>query len=394
MGSGIELTARGSDGSEFPVEVSLTPVGGSADLVIALVSDITDRCQMERELRERDLFFRLAPDLFCISTADGTLLQVNPAFTRLLGWSADHLTTGNFIDRFVHADDRDAFRTAFRRLGRDSNVEAIRNRVLTRDGAVRWLEWSTAAIAPTSDHIFGVARDVSAEVAAEARLHALTAQLFTAQEDERRRLAMEFHDDLTQRVAAIGIEVGMVRRRVESEEAGAALAAVQEQVASLTQYIRLLSHGLHPSSLEYGGLAAALEQHTQEITRESGLPVRCVFRDVPEAIPEPAGIVAYRIVQEALRNVQRHAEATSACVMVSGEDGGIMLLVMDDGRGFDVDRARTVPGIGLDSMRERARLLGGRMSISSEPGEGTRVEVHLPVSQKGEPEQCPAPELS
>jgi signal transduction histidine kinase len=224
-----------------------------------------------------------------------------------------------------------------------------------------------------------IARDISQRKAAEQRLHAVTAQLLRAQEEERRRLARALHDDLIQEVTALRIEIGMIRKRacraVEPD-----LETLQEKLDNLTGDIRLLSHGLHPSVLEYCGLGAALEAHCREVAAQTQLHIACQRRDLPERIPDAVAIAIYRSAQEALRNVVRHAGASSVFVLLAGEPAGIRLSVVDDGRGFNVDEVRRAGGIGLASIEERARLVDGHVLIVSEPGEGTRIDIHMPMA--------------
>jgi signal transduction histidine kinase len=218
----------------------------------------------------------------------------------------------------------------------------------------------------------------------EERLRALTAQLLTAQEDERRRIARELHDGLTQDLASLGIELGLMRRDA-SGPLGEQLAGLQQDVSSLAEQVRRLAHESHPGVLEHSGLASALQSYCDEQYRLTGLPIRFTARDVPAGIPKPVAASLYRITQEALRNVMKHAQATAVDVLLTSglDDSGtpvLRLTVMDNGKGFLVEDVREGAGLGLISIQERVRIARGQFGISSVLGEGTRVSVEVPIS--------------
>jgi PAS domain S-box-containing protein len=457
---------------------------------VALAGVVTDIDDQRLAESERDLFFTMSPDLLCITDASGRFVDVNPAFTRLLGWSVEELTAEPFIDRFVHPEDRAAASAAFAELRRTGRPGTIENRYLCKDGGYRRLQWYPAAVV-SANRIYGVARDVTdqrlAEVESrrlgqlvqasdafvaladregtllfvnraglmlagydtlppaaiaelipelegqplswhgeaelrckaageripvevtrfpvssgeeemsgiiardirirkgnEARLHSLAAQLLTAQEDERSRIARELHDDFTQKLAVLGIEVGALRKYAAGPEGEALVTRLREQLASLSEDARLLSHQLHPAALEYAGLAGALQSHCRDVARQHGLRIHCAMRHVPVEVPRELSVAFYRIAQEALRNVVRHAAAKSATVTLAGSAGRLRLTVSDDGSGFE--GTPSGQGIGFDSMRERARLIGASLHIDSVPGEGTSVAVEAPCPNAGEKE--------
>jgi len=205
----------------------------------------------------------------------------------------------------------------------------------------------------------------------------------TIEEEARRRIAREIHDDLCQRLAALALELRVVRKQLPEEDPRRpALDAVGGSVAELAEDLHRLSHDLHPVVLEHSGLVEALRDHCGEIERRHGLPVSLSLRDAAGPFPPDVALGLYRIVQEALANTVRHAGARAAQVTLWAAGGETHLTVADDGAGFDPGAARG--GLGLASLDERARLLGGRCRIVSAPGAGTRIEVAVP---------SPGPEL-
>lgn len=249
-----------------------------------------------------------------------------------------------------------------------------------------------------TDRVLSIVRDVSARAAAEAavaqreeelrRSHAearvLGQRLITAQEEERRRIARDLHDDLGQQLAALSLAIGRLAQRLPEgpgERGEWPVERVQERIATLAGGLRALSHQLHPVVLEYAGLAPALRSHCEEVQRLTGVACRLdLSGEIGPLAPEVA-LGTFRVAQEALRNVISHAGATVAHVSVSVTPRGLRLRVRDDGAGFDPSTAWESPGLGLVSMRERAGLLGGTLRVRSRPGAGTVVEARIPLDR-------------
>lgn len=215
-------------------------------------------------------------------------------------------------------------------------------------------------------------------------------RLIAGEEEARRRLARELHDDHCQRLAAFAFELKVVRRELaEGDPRRAGLDAVGAGLAELGEDLHRLSHDLHPAILERRGLAEALRDHCAEIERRHGLPVRLSLRGADDffpplpPLPPDIALGLYRIVQEALANTARHAGARSAHVSLWLAAGKVRLSVADDGAGFDPEAARRTGGLGLASLEERAALLGGRCRIASAPGAGTEVDITVPLPEPG-----------
>jgi signal transduction histidine kinase len=211
---------------------------------------------------------------------------------------------------------------------------------------------------------------------AEQMARGLGGRLITAHEDERRRLARELHDDVTQRLAGLAIEAARTGPR--STERGAA-HSIHEGLVKLSEDVHALSYRLHPSVIEDLGLMAALRAECDRVARNEPLRVDLDSRDVPENLSHDSALCLFRVAQEALRNVGRHAKASSVAVSLARENGGIVLSVRDDGTGFENPRNGDRPSLGLASMRERVRMLGGRLDIQSTRGQGTTVVAWVPL---------------
>lgn len=210
----------------------------------------------------------------------------------------------------------------------------------------------------------------------ETRLRDLAAFLATVREEERTRIARELHDELGQALTALRLDIGWLRGKSAdtplAERAGAALGVVEHSILSL----RRISEDLRPAMLDSLGLVAAIEHHTEQFSRRTG--IACDIRTNREEFELDGDLATgiFRIVQEALTNVARHADATRATIAIDENADGIRLEIADDGKGFDVD-ARTTR-FGLLGMRERITILGGRLEIDSSASSGTCIRVWLP----------------
>ena len=229
-------------------------------------------------------------------------------------------------------------------------------------------------------YTYGVLRDVTEQKRVENDMRDLSRRLIRAQEDERALLARELHDDVTQRLAVLAIEVG---RAELSALAGGAVAesmlAVRGELMCLSEDVHSLAYHLHPSVLQELGLAEALRAECERRLRQGGLDLTANLDPLPAEVGKDAALCLFRVAQEALNNIARHAGARSASVTLRPMDGGLLLAVRDDGVGFDPEHPRERMQLGLVSMRERVRLVNGTLDIESAPGRGTTIVAWVPV---------------
>lgn len=218
----------------------------------------------------------------------------------------------------------------------------------------------------------------------QAELQRLAGKLIVAQEDERRRLARELHDHLSQSLAALALELANVQRRAEGAPASTmtGLRRIEGSVHQLADDIHDMSRLLHPSILDDLGLEAAIRADCARFSDREGIGVQVLARNLPPQLPSDVALSLYRITQESLRNIAKHADADSVTVSIEGEDGQVRLTVEDSGCGFDLNRALENSGLGLISMSERVRLLNGSLRIDTQPGKGARIEVTAPVERR------------
>jgi signal transduction histidine kinase len=206
----------------------------------------------------------------------------------------------------------------------------------------------------------------------------LSWRLLTAHEDERRRLARELHDDITQRLARLAIDAARFEP-IEPHAHGDAPRSVHSELVRLSEDVHALSYRLHPSILDDLGLAEALKAECEHVSRREPVQVQVEVQEVPDGLPHDVALCIFRVAQEALRNIARHARASVATVSLALKEGGLLLAVKDNGIGFDIDATQSRPSLGRAGMGERVRLLGGTFHIKSTSGQGTTVSAWVPL---------------
>jgi len=216
----------------------------------------------------------------------------------------------------------------------------------------------------------------------EAEAHELSGRLINAGEEERARLARELHDDVTQRLASLAIDAGRNERSWAGAGGGAAMRTMREGLVRLSEDVHILSYRLHPSILNDLGLVEALKAECERFSPTCPTRLEANPQDMPEQLPQDVALCLFRIAQESLRNVARHAGASAAEISLRRLQGGLQLSVRDDGVGFDPARHRTHVSLGHASMRQRAISLGGKIDIDSTPGQGTVVRAWVPMKEE------------
>lgn len=223
---------------------------------------------------------------------------------------------------------------------------------------------------------------------AEEAAHELSGRLINAQEEERSRLARELHDDVTQRLALLAIDAGREERLLSESAGGKAIQMMREGLVRLSEDVHALSYRLHPSILEDLGLVEALKAECERYSRTCPIRLEADPYDVPAGLPRDVSLCLFRIVQEALRNIARHAHASHVEVRLRRLDGGLQLAIKDNGAGFDPAQHRARMSLGHAGMRQRVFVLGGTVDIDSSPGHGTTIVAWVPL--KGERNEPPA----
>ena len=391
-----------SDGSVQWVTWNVRPwySGGKVGGIVIATEDVTARVEANRALHESeersDQVIRLAN--FGIFDHDHRTGNVywSPVMREIYGIGPCEPASVEGYLELVHQEDRAAVVTAMKLTNNSTgdDLNLIEHRVVRPDGSIRWLSlrsWTLfdrvgSESRPT--RTLGVMIDITKRKHAEEALHRqqaqleeLTSKLLAAQEHERQRIARDLHDDVSQRLAALVLEVASFENHpsVISAELAPALTTFRQGLEEVSDDVHSLAYRLHPSLLEHAGLRPAVEDHVQQVSRRTGLPIRLKIVGIPPAVPLDHATCLFRVMQESIQNVVKHAQATQVAVQLRGSSKGLGLSVIDNGKGFNLyDLSAHEQGLGLSSMEERLRQLHGRFRIRSRPSQGTKVCAWVP----------------
>ena len=353
--------------------------------LFGIAQDISDRKQAEERYVRASVAGRVGVWDWDLKTDE---IYVDPELKRLLGYE-DHEIQNNINDwgSNVHPDDADlVMAEATKHLDGVTARYEVEHRMLHKDGSIRWFLARGTALRDDQGHPYrmtGTDTEITEHKQAREELLDLGGRLINLQEEERSRIARELHDDVCQRLALLAVELQYAAE--SSPESGPELVEkvgeVFERLKELSSDIHDLSYRLHPRSLAQLGLTAAIRDLCREIGKRKRIQLVFEERDMPASIPDEAALCLYRVAQESVRNVVKHSRAESAGVELCGGHEEVRLTVTDFGVGYDPDQIRELNGLGVISMRERLRAIGGRLSIQSAPGEGTRVEAVVPIDE-------------
>ncbi|HEY6802692.1 MAG TPA: PAS domain S-box protein [Pyrinomonadaceae bacterium] len=305
---------------------------------------------------------------------------------KMLGYPAIEWCKENFLAAHIHPDDHKRVLAEYMDQTSYNGQLNLTFRMIAADGQAVWVE---NLISVTRDNartgrLHGFMIDISERKQAEEALEFLGTRLIAAQEDERKRVARELHDDLNQRLAVMSIGLEELGREIQqSSRFNKRVEKLQLQVQEISNDIHRLSYKLHPAKLDHLGLGAAIKGLCDELrVSKSGKP-RLHFHQsgMRHDVSKDVALCVYRIAQEVLRNCVKHSGAESAQVVLNMNPSRIQLSVSDNGCGFDTKSDLMKKGLGFISMKERLRIVGGTISISSQPQRGTRIDVSVPVDR-------------
>ena len=360
--------------------------------IVGMVSDITERKRTEDALRESEAWLSMAVRAgrmyaFEWDTATDVILRTGEC-ENIFTWMDDprRVNGSDFIAR-MHPDDRSAYDSMLAGLNPKNPIYRTSYRLLRPDGSVLWLQANGRAYFDADGNrlrIIGMVSDVTTRKLAEEALASVSRRLIEAQDQERAHIARELHDDLSQRMALLQINLEQFEQDATdlSAQGSQRLHKVSELALEVSSSIHDLSHQLYPSKLDTLGLLPSLNSFCRDFGKQYNLQLQFFHKDVTGSIPRDVSLCLFRIVQEALRNVIKHSGATEARVDLVMNNGRLELSISDAGSGFNSESAGTKTGLGLVSMRERLRLVGGQLRIDSKPSQGTRIHASVPMVEK------------
>ena len=392
---------RRKDGLTFPTEIRAGEITYRGQTVrLAAARDVSARKQAEEALQESEQYYRslfnnmLNGYAYCQMyfeqgrPVDFIFLNVNKAFGDLTGLKD---VIGKKVSEAIPGI-RESDPKFLEMCGRVS-LTGIPERVEVYVESLK-MWFSISVYSPLKEYFVAIFDVITERKRAEEALRTseealrqgkesyrnLAGQLLTAQEAERKRLARELHDDLSQRLAGLAMEAEMLEQQMPPQGAGAVrLKEMKDKLVTLSIDVHAMSRRLHPSILDDLGLPDAIASECARFQKQDSIAVNFRAEDIPREVPPDIAVCLYRIAQEGLRNISKHAGATEVTISLVCKNDTIQLTIMDNGNGFDPDRGKGKQGLGLDSMKERAHLIGGSFHIKSKPGQGTEIEVLVPL---------------
>jgi PAS domain S-box-containing protein len=365
--------------------------GAGSQNLMGISLDVSERRHLAEEARANNARLLAGAELaglgFYETDYRTGVMQGDARFHELLGIMAgpgDYMEyTRQWAER-LHPEDRPAVLRLRERL-HSGEVEriAIEYRYLHPARDEIWIDHLAAAVERDASgrllRNIGVVRDIGHLKQAELGLRQMSQRLLHAQEQERALIARELHDDLSQRLAVLAIEAARAEGAV-GPEGSATLRSVREELVRVSEDVHTLAYQLHPSVLEELGLAEALRAECEHRSRQSGLDLSLSIDPPPDGLDNETALCLFRVAQEALSNAIRHSGSHRLQVQLRRQDGGVLLAVRDDGIGFDLHQSANRRHLGLESMRERMRMVGGTLDVDSAPASGTTVVAWVPVA--------------
>jgi PAS domain S-box-containing protein len=356
-------------------------------LGVALVTSLVDRLQKESALL--DVLFEQAPQAVVLTDTGNRVLRVNGEFMQLFGYPAPE-AVGRRLDHLIVPDEsRDEFQKHTELVvarGQRVDGEGVRRR---KDGSRLHVSVVRVPVSIPGGQtaVYAILRDITERKRAEEalqrsrdQLRALAARVQSVREEERSRVAREIHDELGQALTAMKIELSSLSRGLPADKKQASESVVK-LVDETIQSVRRIATELRPAILDAGGLVAAIQWAAGEFATRTGTKCQLDLPHEDIAIDQERATALFRIFQETLTNVARHANATEVNVRLAKEDGNLTLEVHDSGKGVSEAQLSAASSLGILGMRERALLLGGELTITGAAGEGTTVRVRIPETR-------------
>ncbi len=358
--------------------------------------EIGKREQAQEDLRESQALYATLVEASLSGVymqQDGRILFANERFADIFGYPRQEMV-GMEASRLVHPDDRPRIREIHRlRLKGEAVPSEYEVRGMTRDGRVIWVNRRIRLIHHKGrPAVLGNVVDISRRKQMEHELHGLSSRILSAEEQERKRIARELHDGLGQLLGAVKFRIESVVLRLDADTEGHLRHPLDEVIGLIRRTIeemRRILADLRPSILDDLGIVPTIQWVCREFQQTHGdMAVEKHVEVDEQTVPEALKTVIYRVIQEGLNNVAKHSRATTVRVSLAASDGDLLLQVEDDGVGFDeqggLESVGANTGIGLHSMRERSRFSGGRFSLTTSEGQGTRISVAWPLNPASE----------
>lgn len=405
MGGERILTGLRADGEEFPIEasISIAAVGGRK-LYTVILRDVTERVRYQEELHRYADIIDCSGDAILSRDLGGTVLTWNPAAQRLFGYSSAEMVGSNISRLYSPRTPPSDRNLTGRAMGGEAimNFETVR---LRKDGSDVQVAVTLSLVRNRNGQVTGASaifRDITERKGMEAQLHhllqeqrqtqaqlresrdrlrELSSALQSIREEEKTHIARELHDELGQALTALKMDAAAIAGELDPAQARLRKRAegMKQLIDATVASVRRISADLRPVMLDNLGLAPTLEWLAQDFSGRTGIQVDLNIPEEHLGVSGDAATAVFRIVQESLTNVARHAGASQVSVEVLQNNGGVVVRVCDNGKGIAEQDARKARSFGLLGMRERAYVLGGDFTIGRAPQGGTQIEAVIPA---------------
>jgi PAS domain S-box-containing protein len=351
--------------------------------VVAMVEDITERKTAQEDLSRHAAIVESSQDAIISKSLQGVIRTWNGGARRMLGYTEEE-AIGQSILMIIPSELHDEEKNILGRLAVGERIENYETVSASKDGKRIDVSLTISPVTDAAGMIIGasmIARDITQRKLADDALSKMNQRLIEAQEEERNWIARELHDDINQRIALLALELERLNQDPsDAEKLRQEIAEGIKQLNHIAGDVQALSHRLHSSKLEYLGLAAAAALFCKELSDRQKVKIDFCSENIPKDLSEEISICLFRVLQEALKNAVKHSGSQHIQVSLRVELNEIRLTVRDSGAGFDPKGAMKAQGIGLVSMKERLKLVGGTLSIDSQLHSGTTVQARVPVS--------------
>jgi PAS domain S-box-containing protein len=373
----------------WPRGFSFAVISGSVvvALVIALFVDARAIDRAEAARHESEQRFRLvadtAPVMIWQSGTDTLCHYFNKQWLKFTGRTIDQELGSGWTDG-VHPEDLEACTKTYISSFEKRESYRMRYRLQRGDGRYRWVMASGVPRYTETGKFagyIGTCIDITEQKEAEDALGEFGARLIQAQDDERNWIAREIHDDFQQRLAMFAIRLQEMAQSLDPShpEIARRLSQLWDGVRQFSEDLNAFAHRLHSATLHFAGLTSGLRTLCAEFSDRFGISVSFEAENVPQSIPDDVALCLFRVTQEALQNIKKHSGATSGEVRLMGHDGQIHLSISDPGKGFSQDAISMQAGLGIQSMKERVRLVRGKLELNVHADAGSRIDVLVPI---------------